>query len=36
MPKKMLFATIVTSFVKIWDKNLNYIGETYNILGDKI
>ncbi len=32
----MLPVTIVAQFVKIWDRNSNYIGETYNILDDKI
>lgn len=32
----MLSVTIVAQFVKIWDKNLNYIGEEYNILDNKI
>ena len=36
MPNKMLFATIVAQFVKIWDKNSNYTGGAYNILNDKI
>ncbi len=32
----MLPATIVAQFVKIWDRNSNYTGKTYNILDDKI
>ena len=32
----MLAATIIVQFVKIWNKNLNYIGKTYNILDTKI
>lgn len=33
---EMLPATIVAQFVKIWDKILNYTGEAYDILDDKI
>ena len=33
---KMLLATIVAQFVKIWNKNSNYIGKAYDILDDKI
>ena len=36
VPNKMLPLTIVAQFVKIWDKNSNYIGEEYNTLNDKI
>ena len=36
VPNKMLPATIVAKFVKIWDKNSNYTGEAYDILDDKI
>lgn len=32
----MLPTTIVAQFVKIWDKNSNYIKETYDILDNKI
>ena len=36
VPNKMLPATIVAQFRKILDKNLNYTGEAYNILDNKI
>ena len=36
VPNKMLPATIVVRFVKIWDKNSNYKGEAYDILDNEI
>ena len=36
VPNKMLQAIIIAQFVKIWDKNSNYTGKTYNILDNKI
>ena len=36
VPNTMLPAIIVAQFVKIWDKNLDYTGEAYDILDDKI
>ena len=36
MPNKMLSTTIVAQFVKIWDKNSNYISKIYDIFDDKI
>ena len=35
VPSKMLSATIIAQFVKIWDKNLNYNDKVYDILDDK-
>ncbi len=32
----MLPTTIIAQFVKIWDRNSNYIGKVYDILDDKI
>lgn len=32
----MLPATIVVQFIKIWNKNLNYIDKAYDIFDDKI
>ena len=32
----MLSATIIAQFVKIWDKNSNYISKVYNIFAYKI
>ncbi|WP_375449258.1 hypothetical protein, partial [uncultured Nostoc sp.] len=36
MPNKILPATIIAQFIKIWDKNSNYTGKAYDILDDKI
>lgn len=36
IPNKILSTIIIAQFVKIWDKNLNYIGKTYDIFNDKI
>ncbi len=36
MSNKMLSATIIAQFVKIWNRNLNSTGKTYNILDNKI
>ena len=36
MLNEMLSITIVAQFIKIWDKNSNYIGEVYDILDNKI
>ena len=36
VPNEILPATIVAQFVKICDKNSNYIGEAYDIFHDKI
>ena len=36
MTNKMLPTIIVAQFIKIWDKNLKYIEEEYNILDNKI
>ena len=31
MPNKILPITIIAQFIKIWDKNSNYIGKAYDI-----
>ncbi|KAF4470049.1 hypothetical protein FALBO_3049, partial [Fusarium albosuccineum] len=36
VPNEMLPATILTQFVKIWRKEMNYTGEAYDILDEKI
>lgn len=36
MPNEILTTTIIVQFIKIWDKNSNYINETYNIFDNKI
>ncbi|KAF4471164.1 Ribonuclease H [Fusarium albosuccineum] len=35
-PSEMLPATILTQFVKIWRKEMNYTGEAYDILDEKV
>ena len=32
----MLSVTIFAQFIKIWDRNINYISKIYNIFDEKI